>query len=97
MKRAILIDKNDNVATVTESVKSGEEVVYTDPNSEDVVIIAKSAVPLFHKIAIKDIKKNDKIVKYGEHIGMASEDIEAGCHVHVHNVEDYRENLEERE
>ena len=36
-------------------------------------------------------------MKYGEHIGIASRDIKAGEHVHVHNVEGHRENLEEKE
>lgn len=37
------------------------------------------------------------MVKYGEHIGIASSDIKAGEHVHVHNVEGHRENLEAKE
>ena len=31
---------------------------------------------------------------YGEHIGIAVADIKAGEHVHIHNVEGHRENLE---
>lgn len=34
------------------------------------------------------------VIKYGEHIGIAVADIKAGEHVHIHNVEGHRENLE---
>ena len=42
---------------------------------------------------VKDIPKGQPVVKYGEHIGLAAEDIQVGCHVHVHNVLNNRENL----
>jgi altronate dehydratase len=45
-------------------------------------------VPFGHKIAIQDIKKGDKIVKYGEPIGSATQNIKKGDWVHTHNVKD---------
>ena len=39
---------------------------------------------------MKDIKKGTPIIKYGETIGLATEDIKEGDHVHVHNVEGLR-------
>ena len=48
-------------------------------------------------MAVRDIRKGEPVVKYGEHIGIASCDIKAGEHVHVHNVEGHRENLEAKE
>nr|WP_286167349.1 SAF domain-containing protein [Clostridium sp. J1101437_171009_A5] len=45
-------------------------------------------------MAVCDISKGSPICKYGEHIGIASCDIKAGEHVHVHNVESHREDLE---
>ena len=39
-----------------------------------------------HKYALKDIKKGEDIIKYGNPIGHATEDIKAGEHVHTHNV-----------
>jgi len=47
-------------------------------------------IPYGHKIALTDIPKGEAIVKYGEHIGIATTDIRAGQHVHVHNVESTR-------
>ena len=39
-----------------------------------------------HKYALRDIKKGEDIIKYGNPIGHATEDIKKGEHVHVHNV-----------
>ena len=39
-----------------------------------------------HKYALKDIKAGENIIKYGNPLGHATEDIKAGDHVHTHNV-----------
>ena len=39
-----------------------------------------------HKYAEKDIKKGEKIIKYGYPIGIALCDITKGEHVHSHNM-----------
>ncbi len=39
-----------------------------------------------HKYAICDIKKGENIIKYGQPIGHATEDIKKGDHVHTHNL-----------
>ena len=38
------------------------------------------------KYAMRDIKKGEDIIKYGQPIGHATEDIERGAHVHTHNL-----------
>ena len=43
-------------------------------------------VPMGHKIALRDIRAGEKVVKYGYPIGEATEDIPAGSHVHTHNL-----------
>ena len=35
---------------------------------------------------MKEIKKGEKVIKYGEPIGQATRDIKKGEHVHVHNI-----------
>ena len=47
-------------------------------------------VPYGHKIAVRDIKKGELIIKYGEEIGAATRDIARGEYVHVHNLEALR-------
>ncbi len=39
-----------------------------------------------HKYAARDIKCGENIIKYGQPIGHATEDIKKGDHVHTHNV-----------
>ena len=39
-----------------------------------------------HKYALRDIAAGENIIKYGNPIGHATEDIKAGEHVHTHNV-----------
>ena len=39
-----------------------------------------------HKYALRDIKAGENIIKYGNPIGHATEDIKQGEHVHTHNV-----------
>lgn len=52
-----------------------------------VEIKLKEAIDFGHKIAIKSIKKKDKILKYGLSIGSATKEISPGEHVHSHNME----------
>lgn len=44
-----------------------------------------------HKVAILDIKKGQSIIKYGNPIGYAIEDIKAGDLVHTHNIKTHLE------
>ena len=39
-----------------------------------------------HKYAVRDINSGENIIKYGNPIGHATEDIKAGEHVHTHNM-----------
>ena len=39
-----------------------------------------------HKYAVYDIKKGEKIIKYGQVIGIATDDISKDDHVHSHNM-----------
>ena len=92
MHNAILIEPADNVAVVIEPVARGAAVVFGSAPA----LTAREDIPIYHKIAVRDIAAGEKIVKYGEHIGIASQDIKTGEHVHTHNVEGHRENLEEK-
>jgi altronate hydrolase len=45
-----------------------------------------SDIPMGHKVALRDIKKGEPVIKYGFPIGEATEDIPKGGHVHSHNL-----------
>lgn len=49
-------------------------------------VTAADSIPLGHKIATRRIAAGEIVRKYGQVIGVASQDISAGAHVHVHNV-----------
>ena len=44
-------------------------------------------IPKGHKIALKQINKGEKIIKYDQIIGLAEKDISPGEHVHTDNTE----------
>ena len=92
MLNAMIIDVKDNVAVAIEPITKGETITYLC-EGEEVTLTAAQDIIIYHKLARKDIAKGEPIVKYGEHIGIAGCDIKAGEHVHVHNVENHREEL----
>ena len=96
MRNAMIIDAKDNVAVAIEPIAKGDNAVYVCEGRE-VSLPALEDITIYHKLATRDIAKGEPVVKYGEHIGVASSDIRAGEHVHVHNVEGHREDLEAKE
>jgi altronate dehydratase small subunit len=83
--RAIVINEKDNVATALESLRRGAEVaIEIQDNLEKITVV--SDIPLGHKFALREIKKGDSVIKYGEPIGHSLARIAQGEHVHVHNV-----------
>lgn len=46
-------------------------------------------IPAGHKYALRDIHKDEYIIKYGEIIGRATQDIGKGEWVHTHNVKSH--------
>lgn len=95
MINAMIIDDQDNVAVAIEEVKAGDSVTYAKKTGET-TIKAIEDITIYHKIATRDIKKGEPIVKYGEHIGVAGCDIALGAHIHVHNVDSHREDLDSK-
>lgn len=49
-------------------------------------IVLENGLALGHKIAAQAIRKGEKIIRSHFPIGSASRDIEAGEHVHLHNL-----------
>jgi altronate dehydratase small subunit len=85
-KKAILIDKKDNVATALCQLGKGDSVqVGVEDCAIDTILLQD--IPFGHKFALRDIQQGEAIIKYGEAIGLATKQIRHGEHVHVHNVE----------
>jgi len=90
MVRLLVLNPKDHVAVVAEALPAGAYGVYAE-NGVDVKIQALTDIPKYHKIAIKAVAKGENVLKYGEVIGRALEDIPVGAHVHAHNISDFRE------
>jgi (2R)-sulfolactate sulfo-lyase subunit alpha len=85
-------DHKDNVGVVVvEDLAPGTDMlaVVTEDDS-DFRIAAKEAVPIGHKIALKDLKPGDTVIKYGADIGKVVAHIAKGAHVHTHNLKTKR-------
>jgi altronate dehydratase small subunit len=82
---AIILDDADHVATALRPVSAGETISVGGPGGL-LEIIAAETVPLCHKIAVKAVKSNEAVYKYGEFIGEATRTIAPGEHVHIHNI-----------
>lgn len=86
-KLALKVDDKDNVATIfANDIKDHTEVEIRDKkgNMEPVNVIGD--IPYGHKIAVRDIRAGEPIMKYGESIGAATVDIRKGEYVHIHNM-----------
>lgn len=83
--KAIVMKPIDNVATAIEEIAAGTDVMVT-VGAENITIPITERIPFGHKFAIKDIAAEAKIIKYGEVIGVATNDIRVGQHTHVHNL-----------
>lgn len=89
IRKAVIIDEKDNIATATVDLKAGEKVDMF--LMDEIISIDVAQNILFgHKFAIKDIPQGAEVLKYGESIGKATQYIQVGQHVHVHNVESQR-------
>ena len=87
--QAIVMKAKDNVCTVIEDI-APEVVAGMEVGGEILRVQAAEAIPVGHKMAIRDIDLGENIIKYGEVIGRATQPIQKGKHVHVHNLESCR-------
>lgn len=90
MKYQIFIhEENDDVGVAVTDLEEGElvkaKVIESNENTEKEVNV-KEDIPLTHKIALVDMSEGQKVVEYDEIIGETTQHIEAGEHVHTHNV-----------
>ena len=75
----IRLDPLDNVVIARRDVPAGTPVA-----AEHLTTLQD--VPSGHKIAARDLKQGDQVLKYQTIIGFASEDIPAGTWMHSHNI-----------
>lgn len=89
IQKAIMMDEKDNVATLLADVDTNN-VVQVMVGGRLMEARMQGKIQFGHKFAMRKINKGENVIKYGEPIGQATQDIEEGQHVHVHNVESLR-------
>lgn len=77
----VVIGAADNVATALEALEPGRSLTI-----DGATVVVRQAIPAGHKVALRAIAAGDAVIKYGSPIGTATTAIDAGEHVHVHNV-----------
>ena len=75
----IRLHGSDNVVVALKDQPAGAQ-------PEGLSVPLPGPVPRGHKIATRAIAKGEQVVRYGQIIGQATEDIPAGAHVHSHNL-----------
>ena len=89
MKQIVVLNSADNVATSLAPLEADSRIEL-ELNGRNRTIAVLDSIPFGHKLAIRHLAPGDDVLKYGEVIGRASEAIEPGQWVHVHNVESVR-------
>jgi hypothetical protein len=81
--RAFQIQANDSVATLLDDANAGEiEILGAQPMK----IQSLEKISRGHKVALRDIAANEAIIKFGFCIGHATQLIQRGAWVHLHNL-----------
>jgi altronate hydrolase len=78
---AIQLHPADNVAVARVPIAAGTELRVGGAG-----LVALDAIPAGHKIALRTLRAGEMVERYGQGIGRATGAIEAGRHVHTHNL-----------
>ena len=81
MNKLVQITPKDMVAVALQPLSAGETVNY---GAGEVTLLQD--LPMGHKVALRDIRKGEPVIKYGYPIGEATADIPVGGHVHTQNI-----------
>ena len=90
MIKAICISCTDDVANVLSEAAPGALIQYELDRQP---VVAQTVVPKHHKIALRNLVEGHQVVRGGLIIGVASQNIAAGAHVHTHNLKSLRGNV----
>ncbi|AEJ40143.1 hypothetical protein TPY_1963 [Sulfobacillus acidophilus TPY] len=81
----------DHVGVAVRDLNAGETVTgITQKSRREVTVTLRQAIPLGHKVALVERHPGDQVLKYNEVIGVATQPIGVGDHVHVHNIRSVR-------
>ncbi len=75
------IHEKDNVAVALEAIQKGTDVLC---GKETIKVLDE--IPKGHKVALKDFVKGEEVIKYGNVIGIAGQNVPKGSWLHDHNI-----------
>ena len=82
-RQAIILQPEDTVATAIVALTADDVVRIGD---EEVRVL--DAIPFGHKFALRDMIEGEEVIKYGAPIGLVTNPIKRGEHVHLHKIKD---------
>ncbi|MHA2392678.1 MAG: UxaA family hydrolase [Promethearchaeota archaeon] len=82
MKNKFIINNGkDNCATALEDIPKDSKIEFNNN-----YLIIKNDIALGHKFALEDIDSGEYVIKYGEIIGITTNNIIQGEWIHTHNI-----------
>jgi (2R)-sulfolactate sulfo-lyase subunit alpha len=92
MSHSFLVhDDADDVGVAVTDLDASQEVTGMYMSSGKTIgLKSRDAVPLGHKIALRDLAQGADVVKYGVRIGRAVKPVREGDYVHTHNLKSAR-------
>jgi (2R)-sulfolactate sulfo-lyase subunit alpha len=91
MNHFLIHDAVDNVGVAVVDLEPGTECNGRNlTDNSPLKARAEHAIPLGHKIALKDFNVGDDVTKYGCVIGRIIAPVKTGQHVHTHNLKTKR-------
>ncbi len=88
---AFLIHREgDDVAVAVRDTQPGQAAGASLDDGRRFGVAVRAAIPLGHKVALRDLAAAEAVTEYGVSIGVAREAIPAGDLVHTHNIRSAR-------
>ena len=88
-RQALLLHQADDVGVALRDLAPGTRVSLRH-GADELFIELRDPIPLGHKFALRAVLPGAPVRKFGQVIGAATSAIEAGAHVHVHNIASLR-------
>jgi len=85
-KKYMIINQKDNVAVAFVNLNKND-VIEINVDNQRKTFVLLDHIPTGHKFCIKEIQNGNSVIKFGEVIGHAVEDIHEGQWVHDHNIQ----------
>ena len=82
----VRLNARDNVCVALKEIPEGTSV-----EIDGVEIFTRQMIPFGHKFAVAAIPIGGHVIKYGEIIGLVTQPVLVGDHVHLHNLQSLRD------